>query len=122
MPHGPVNSLVLDLANEKIPSDHWKRSIEKNGNDLTLKYDPGEEELSEAEKDLIDFVFEQFGHLSPTALRHLTHQLPEWQDPGGSRLPISGEAILRAVGRTDEIADISVDLDETNRVRRLLER
>lgn len=123
LPHGPVNSPILDLANEKIASDHWKRSIERKGNELVLSHDPGDDELSEAEKDLIDFVFDEHGHKSAAALRHLTHQLPEWQDPAGSSLPIPGETLLRVAGRKDdEIAEISSELAEKNRVHRLLSR
>jgi len=123
LPNGPVNSAILDLVNENIPSDHWRNCLEREENDVILHNDPGDDELSEAEKDLIDFVFEQWGHLSPAALRHLTHQFPEWKNPNGGRLPISGDEILHAVGRrAEEVREISEELEETNKLRRLLEK
>ena len=123
LPHGPVNSPILKLVNEKPASDYWAHCIERKGNELILNHDPGDDELSEAEKDLIDFVFDEHGHKSASALRHLTHQLPEWQDPAGSSLPISGETLLRVAGRSsEEIAELSSELADKNRVRRLLSR
>ena len=48
------------------------------------------------------------------------HELPEWQDPHGSSIPISREAILTALGESPE--DIQAILAELEREEQIAER
>jgi uncharacterized phage-associated protein len=103
MPHGPVLSATLDLINEgpMLGRDDspWHQQIERATDpySVRLKARTCTDKLSDAEQELIEQVFEQYGHMNRYKLRDLLHEvLPEWQDPKGSALPITHEDILRA--------------------------
>lgn len=110
MPHGPVNSQVLDLANGfSRGSSGWAEWISaRDGNALrplrpatTAELD----ELSPAELSILEQVWDEFGGRTGPDLRTYTHDhCPEWRDPNGGALPITYEDVFRAVGRTEEEA------------------
>jgi uncharacterized phage-associated protein len=103
LPHGPVLSATLDRINQGqyYAGGYW----DPEGV-------PGDQ-LSPAEEELIDAVFQRYGHLGRWELVELTHKLPEWEDPNGSALPIHPAAILRSEGYSDEeIADVLADWEE----------
>ena len=64
--------------------------------------DPGDEELCEEEEEIIQQVYQTFGHLDPFDVAEWTHDLPEWKNPHGSAIPIPVEDILKNVGKSDE--------------------
>lgn len=106
LPHGPVLSFTLNRINEEIdpqnPS-YWHRFIsEREGHSVRLLGDMPNDQLSTAEEQLIDEVFSKFGEMSQWKLRDYCHELPEWQDPNGSRLPIEIRDILLAEGLDEE--------------------
>jgi len=79
---------------------------------VRLHRDPGEDELSEAELQLLDQVFQQHGHKSRWELVELTHKLPEWKNPQGGAIPIQYRDILKAAGKTElEIAAVEDELE-----------
>lgn len=109
MPHGPVLSMTLDRINaEPNPSNgfYWHNYIsERQGYDVVLKADAPRDQLSQAEEELIDEVFQQFGNLNQWQLRDWCHEhLAEWKDPQGSALPIEIADVLRAAGFSDDQA------------------
>jgi len=114
---GPVLSRVLDLATDGedpgTPSI-WAASITEPSNyEVELKAEAGDDELSEAEIQLLDKVFAEHGRKSRWELVKLTHTLPEWIDPHGSAIAISYRDILKAGGKSDlEIAAVEDELDE----------
>jgi len=56
-------------------------------------------EMSECDMEVMDAVWNEFGHLDQWEIRDYTHtHCAEWEDPGGSSLPITYEVILQAVG------------------------
>jgi uncharacterized phage-associated protein len=106
MDKGPVLSGVYDLIKEK-PVDNalplWSKFIApRNSNYVSLLNDPGDDELCEAEEEILNEVYQTFGHLDPFDVVEWTHDLPEWQDPHGSAIPILVEDILRNVGKSEE--------------------
>ncbi len=108
MNYGPVLSGVYDLIKRK-PIDNalplWSNFIAKDEHDenlVSLLNDPGNAELCEEEEEIIQQVYQDFGHLDPFQVAEWTHDLPEWQDPHGSAIPISVEEILKNVGKSDE--------------------
>ena len=107
MDFGPVLSGVYDLIKGKPVDDalpFWSESISTRDANHTvyLLNDPGDEELCEAEEEIIREVYQTCGHYDRFALADLTHDFPEWQDPHGTSVPISPEDILRNVGKSDE--------------------
>ena len=116
MDRGPVLSRVLDLATDgDLPGETsiWATHItEPERHSVRLRSDPGAEELSTAEAQLLDEIFERYGAKSRWELVELTHHLPEWTNPQGSAISIQCRDILKAGGKTDlEIAAIEDELE-----------
>ena len=62
---GPVLSQTHDLITEEMPENEaaasvWKKHIHRKEYDAVLQADPGNDELSEADEELISGVFDQF--------------------------------------------------------------
>ena len=78
----------------------------------------GDDELSDAEIQLLYRIFTEHGHKSRWDLVKLTHTLPEWIDPHGSAIAITYADILKAGGKSDlEVAAVEdelADLAETD--------
>ena len=116
MDKGPVVSQIYDLITGDEPPDiemFWHQHISAPQNfEVEVYNHPGNDELSSAEEDLIDEVFEEHGRKSRWELVRYTHDLPEWQDPGGSSLPITYRDILRAANKTEaEIAAVESEIE-----------
>ncbi len=116
LPHGPVLSNTLNLINstpdERQGGEQWDELIsERDGRYLYLRNDaPIQQiddllELSEADLDILEDIWENFGRLPAIRLREYTHDpkhCPEWVDPNGSSLPISIETMLESMGYSPE--------------------
>ena len=113
MPWGPVLSEVLDDINlgerpEAYGDGHeWQQFVgERIGNVVkAISGADSTDQLSRYELRVIDETFAEFGSIPTWDLVDLTHDLPEWEDPGRSSRPILPETILRAEGRSDEDID-----------------
>jgi hypothetical protein len=93
------------------PESCWRQHISAPQDfQIELYSDPGDDELSTAEEELIDEVFDEHGGKNRWDLVRYTHDLPEWQDPGGSSIPIAYRDILKAAGKTE--AEIVAALHE----------
>ena len=62
---GPLLSRTHDLITEELPEDEtaasfWKKHIEQQKYDVVLAQDPGTDELSEADEELIAKTFERY--------------------------------------------------------------
>lgn len=117
MDNGPVLSKTLDLiTDEPKPGEDsfWLKYIsEPQHFVISLKIDPAQDELSEAEIDLLKEVSEKYGKMDRWKLiDDVMHKLPEWIDPHGSAVPIFYRDILRASNKTpQEIASILDELE-----------
>lgn len=128
MDHGPVLSQTLNLANGTIESeaDGWERWISDRADyEVELREVPTREmldELSDVDLEVVNDVWGQLGHLSKWQIRDWTHaNCGEWQDPHGSSTPISLEAVLEQLGRSEEEADaIAAELRARSRIERRL--
>jgi len=70
--------------------------------DYTIKSDApcNYDELSGAELRILESVFEQYGQMDWKQLSRLTHQLPEWVDPGKRSIRVPPEQILKLNGKS----------------------
>jgi len=115
MSHGPVLSFTLDrMTSDRDAANpgYWRTYIsEVHDNEVSLLVDQvPNDQLSEAEEQLLIRVFNEHGHKSRWELRDYCHNLPEWQDPQGSSLPIHIRTILSAAGFEDvDIEEIEED-------------
>jgi len=107
--HGPVLSQIYNLiAEEAETPTRWTQCIRRIAPyDIAIAQSPGDDELSEYERSVLDTIYETFGGIDKWTLNRETHQLPEWQDPGPSRIPIDPSDILRLEG---------VDAEEVRRI------
>jgi uncharacterized phage-associated protein len=124
MDNGPVLSITLNHMNRFLASeqDGWENWItDRKDYFLGLKRevkDPKEDllQLSDAELEMLESVWQQYGHLGSFQLAELTHKIcPEWEDPHGSSLPITRSRLLRSLGFDPEAAKDLEDRIEANR-------
>lgn len=107
LPHGPVLSQTLNAARLGISHD-WNNMIEDvGGYSVGLKNpDLSVDDLdclSKASTEILDSVYDRYGHLNAFEIRDLTHTkelCPEWQDPHGSSIPIKISDVLLNHGKT----------------------
>lgn len=109
MEFGPVMSTTYDLIkNKSIPGsiETWKKYISTRDKSLNymveLLNDPGNDELSEEEEEIIKEIYSRHGGQDRFDLVELTHDLPEWQNPGKSSIPIDIENLLKHLGKTEK--------------------
>jgi len=107
MPHGPVNSETYSCINGEYDLSEcgWSDFLEARADhmvavasDLTVN---DLDELSEADIQALDATWEKFGQMGPWTLRDWTHvkrNVPEWEDPHGSSIPIPLRRIMAHVG------------------------
>ncbi|WP_137154842.1 Panacea domain-containing protein [Rhizobium sp. FKL33] len=109
--HGPINSKTLNRINGGFNSEieelDWSEYLtDREHNEIGLSAEGVSlddlDELSEADIECLDAVWERFGHMTPSGLRNWTHDnLPEWQDPNGGRIPITMLGMMRGIGIDD---------------------
>jgi uncharacterized phage-associated protein len=80
--------------------------------------DPKEDllQLSDAELELLESVWTEYGGYGSFQLADLTHEIcPEWEDPHGSSLPITQSRLLRSLGFDSQTAKELEERIESNR-------
>ena len=115
LPHGPILDQTLNFIDSKptpMP-ESWAKFLEKEcRHTLTLHEEMEFSSLSLNDIDILNDVYDTYGHLGKYALRDLTHDplhFPEWRDPNGSSLPIHYEDIFLAVGDSNELASAKAE-------------
>ncbi|MEM8642615.1 MAG: Panacea domain-containing protein [Cyanobacteria bacterium P01_G01_bin.54] len=109
--NGPILSLTLDNINGQTYSQEstlWSQFISKLEQEKYSVYlikSPGIGKLSRAEVKLVNEVYEELGHMTYGQLISWSHNprnIPEWQDPNGSSIPIKLCDILGSEGYSDD--------------------
>jgi uncharacterized phage-associated protein len=124
MDNGPALSITLNHMNRFLPSgpEGWETWV-SDRNDYVLALnrevrDPKDDllELSDAELELLDSVWTQYGGYGSFPLAELTHEIcPEWEDPHGNSLPITQSRLLRSLGFDPQTAKELEERIESNR-------
>lgn len=116
MDHGPVLSEVYDLIKGTQLSTVWAARIETDGDDVILREDCPPSAVSQAELDVLDAIYGEWGSQTlDDILKHAHQDLTEWTDPHGSSSLIEPVSFLEAVGKTEqEISDIAAEVREEN--------
>jgi hypothetical protein len=102
---GPVPSNIYDLTKGAIRyGTIWGDSIETVKREtLSLKSDPGTDELSADEMALLSRIFDKYKNFTFEDMKKLCHDLPEYDKTVGSgSRPISLGTMLKAVGKSGE--------------------
>jgi uncharacterized phage-associated protein len=107
MPHGPVLSITHNFMNGELTSsaDGWDTWIaDRAVRMLTLSDAKARAqlddllELSDADIQMLETTWQQFGRMTAWQLREYTHDhCPEWQDPDGSMIPMKPEDLFNAL-------------------------
>ena len=121
MNNGPLDSKVLDLVKGTGPRSEedrqtWSDFIRTDGMDVVLVRYPGTRSLSPYEIEKLKGAFRRYELLGRYDVRDLTHEFQEWKDnhvPGSSQ-PIPLEDIIRAVGRADDLDEITAMAEEVS--------
>ncbi|ACM27541.1 Panacea domain-containing protein [Rhizobium rhizogenes] len=128
MPHGPVNSTTYSHINGEydLGACGWADYLEdKEHHQIALANTAltvdDLEELSDADLECVDAVWERFGVMNQWELRDWTHNpknIPEWEDPNGASNPIPLIRIMTALGMENakELADEVHDYRTIDRV------
>ena len=125
MKYGPVLSEVLDLiTNPPEPSvnSYWSQHISSASNYIvSLTSDPGDDELSENEENIIRNTHTAYGGYNQFVLaEHLHEALPEWTPVERGRVPIEIRAILKASNKSEsEIKEIEDGIESVHQVKRM---
>jgi hypothetical protein len=103
MNYGPVLLNTLSLIDGSVRSNNglWASLLSPSKNykiSLVDKKNIPTNKLSQAELEIADAVYAQFGHMDRFDLADKTHEFTEWKNPNGSAIPISYMDILIAVG------------------------
>ncbi|MFQ6117800.1 MAG: Panacea domain-containing protein [Candidatus Bipolaricaulia bacterium] len=117
LPHGPVPSRIKDLVTDDPQfsgSKFWTSYIRTENYEVKLQRKAPLGSLSQADIELLDEIFDKYGQLERFELADMTHEFPEWQDPQGSRIPITYEEILRAVGREEDAEELVEEIESHN--------
>ena len=129
MRKGPLNSDTYDYIKGKYTDEGWSAFLsEKIAYSIGLATHAITEdkldELSEADIEVMNRVWDTFGQMKPSELVSWTHDknnVPEWEDPNKSSKPIPLLEMMKAVGVKD--AEYQVELiEECNRFEKLFER
>jgi uncharacterized phage-associated protein len=108
MKHGPVNSSTYRYVNgdQDAEASGWADFVSDRANhEIGLANSEicadDLDELSDADIQILDTVWEKFGGVDTWRLCDWTHEsnnLPEWEDPGQSSIPIPLSRMMAAVG------------------------
>ena len=104
MEYGPVLERTYDLIKPECKVDGWKKFIETNGYDVHLVGDPGKGQLALYERKKLADVSHRYKDHTWKQLSDLTHDFPEWHNPGKTSIPIPLRSILKALGLNGETA------------------
>jgi len=125
MPHGPVNSRTYECIQGAVDCSGWEEWIaDRQGHAVELRKQAPRaalDELSDAEIEALQAVWQRFGHLNKWGIRDWTHDhCAEWRDPDGSSLPIDYADVFRALGRDDTAAaDLANRLESYRQIDKL---
>ena len=130
MDQGPVLSRTLDYINGcKNPEqssgwDEWIKDRDEYELGLAKTHFSREDlnYLSDADIEILETIWADFGHMNKWQIRDYTHEsCSEWKNPNGSMAPIDYEDILRALGRSsDEITSFYHYIREQQKLDRIL--
>ena len=110
MPHGPVNSQTYECIKGAVDCPGWEEWIaDREGHAVSVRKLASRDaldELSDAEIETLQAVWQRFGTMGKWEIRDWTHNhCAEWHDPDGSSLPIACADVFRALGRDDAMAE-----------------
>ena len=118
MKNGPALSKIVDFLSQKrqeLPNSVWHMFIPRPAKlcwECKLETDPGDDWLSQTDRQFLDAAFAKYGGMKEFTVSKLMHEYPEFKEPGDSSVPISFEEIMRANNVPEEvISEAAEDAD-----------
>lgn len=103
MDHGPVTSYSYDQLKVLNEEDELKARISRTDDLIDLIDTPETSSLSDYEKKVVKLVIERFGQKGKWELVGYCHDnLPEWDNPNGSSMPISIKKLINQIDISPE--------------------
>jgi len=115
MEYGPTLSNLLDFVKQQRPDNiEWDKYIQKNGFNIRLIKNPGNDELCRYEIELLNKIWQQYREKGDWEIVEESHKLPEWQqnNPGKASKFIPLKDVLDALGLnncSDEIEALAIE-------------
>lgn len=132
MPFGPVLSSTLNLMNGEPGRERvWQAYISDKADHKVSLVNPSVDiealdELSLADKHILDKVWAQFKDFNQFDLSDYTHDLkncPEWEDPNGSSYPIDLKKLFASQGReAEQVAQLAQQVQTQRNLETLFSR
>ena len=111
---GPILSSSLNLMNETLPGNLWAQHIGVSGKSVLLKkVVEVEQVLSRREISIANEIWARYGRMSAGALSKVSHDLPEYKEPGESRIPITFEDIVAGLGFAPDVVQARIEARQT---------
>ncbi|MEL7070134.1 MAG: Panacea domain-containing protein [Cyanobacteria bacterium J06581_3] len=126
MKHGPVLGETYSMISDgqsPASDSYWFNYVERTGKyNVALLQPCPPSNLSEAERTIIDEIFERYGHYDKWELvDHLHEILPEWSHPGIGCFSISMRDILTAEGfSSDQATEVEEEMISLHEAKILL--
>ncbi len=121
MESGPVPSGIYDHIKNEI-TDQWQDYFERDGYDIKLKRDPGEEDLCPYELEKLQEMWEKYKENSLGDMIDLTHTFAEYKknEPDcNTSNPIPLSDIVDRVNLSEEKEAIRQNAEDTHELERL---
>lgn len=110
MDFGPVTSFMYDDLKETERNQYLHDFIERRGVYVTLTKAPDENKLSKYENELVEKIINRFGDYKEWDLVKYCHEnIPEWEYPEGSSLPIEIESIMSQTEYPEEKKEVLLE-------------
>jgi uncharacterized phage-associated protein len=123
LPHGPICSSTLNGIDGVIHEDTWSEFLARNGNVVVaLKRFARDDldEISDAEIETIDEVWQAHGGKTSSQLRNYSHDhCGEYTETARGRIPISYRDVLEALG-DPEAASVEKEIADMRRAESML--
>jgi uncharacterized phage-associated protein len=98
MKYGIIPSTVYDSLKQR----KWSEFFTTDWQNVKLIRSPKDDDLCQADREIIKDVFEEFGNLDPFRIADFTKNLPEYTQVHDTSRELTLETILWAIGRTPE--------------------
>lgn len=124
LPHGPICSSTLNGINGEGENEIWSKMISVSGSkDVKAVQNIARDDLDEvsnAEWNVLEYIWHSFGHLTAGQIRNYTHKnCPEYVEVASGRLPIRMFDILEALG-IENARDVETHISAARRMDVLL--
>ena len=116
MPDGPVTSITLNFIDGENEEPVWSAFVSpRSGVEVSAVKDLSLEKLdnlSEADIEIFEDLWRQFGSFDRYRLRDWTHQkenIPEWENPNGSSYTIPHNRVFSSLGKDGKALEKHVE-------------